>query len=705
MVLETQLDPLSVWLPAALVAWVWIALTLVVLAATLGLLVSLVRHGPTLAARHFVDLLVDAGRDWLSTSPRRVWALAVLAIRESVRNRIVVALAVFAAMLMFSGWFLTGGDDPAKLYIESIFKWTAVLVALVALLVAVFSLPNDIKHRTIYTVVTKPVRSHEILLGRVIGFSLVAAGLLAIMAGCGYVFIGRMLDHDHTVDADAFVDLELPPAGGRFDENTLVETGLLSTSGDHHHRFSLTAAGLGMAETAAGHWHLVTKDVTPRIAGARVDPGDATRVLVRFSEPMDPVAASKAENLQSAGGPAVRSASISTDNRTVTLVLDAPARVGDTQISVAQAVTSRLGRPLASTQSVPVSDRDPPRDVSVYDVGSPEDLLRARVPTYGTLRFLDKDGQERSRGISVGSEWDYRSYVEGATQAAGIWTFDGVTEDRFGDFLRLELTVRVFRTHKGRIDQTTRGTIQLRNPDDPRVATQPRDFWSQDGPIAPQIFARKLRGNDAPGRSAELDLFDDLVADGRIEVVVRCAEGEQFFGIAQADAYLLAREASYTWNYVKSTFALLLPVILVVAIAVTATTVLSSPVSLLATSVMLICGLFADYVAQLANNQLYGGGPFEAAYRLQNRMNLMQKLDASAPRMTIEMADDTIRAVMLGLSHMLPDLRSFWRVDYLASGFYIPDEHVAILALRTVGYVVPLVVGGYFLLKTREVAA
>ncbi|MEX2187699.1 MAG: hypothetical protein WD875_12925, partial [Pirellulales bacterium] len=148
MVLETQLDPLSVWLPGALVAWAEVALALIVLGCVVGLLVSLVRHGPATAARQFVKVLADAGRDWISTSPRRVWALAVLAIRESVRNRIVVALAVFAAVLMFAGWFLTGGDDPAKLYIESVFKWSAVLVALVALLVAVFSLPNDIKHHT-----------------------------------------------------------------------------------------------------------------------------------------------------------------------------------------------------------------------------------------------------------------------------------------------------------------------------------------------------------------------------------------------------------------------------------------------------------------------------------------------------------------------------------------------------------------------------
>lgn len=705
MVLESTVDPLSVWLPGALASWAVVTVALVALGLVMGLLIGVVRFGPTAAVRRFVDLMADAGRDWRHTSPRRIGALAVLAIRESVRNRIVVALAVFAALLMFAGWFLKGGNDPAKLYIESIFQWTAVLVALVSLLVAVFSLPNDIKHRTIYTVVTKPVRAHEILLGRIIGFSLVAAGLLAIMAGCGYVFIGRMLDHRHEIDATAFEDLELPPPGGKFDENTLVQTGRLSTAGDHHHRFSLSAGGIGVAESEAGHWHLVTKDVTPRVAGARIDPGDATRVLVRFSEPMEPAAAAKREHYRLSGGQGVRSASISTDNRTATLELDAPARVGETRITVSEAVASRLGKPLSSSEGVAVVDRDPPRDISAYEVGPPEDLLRARVPTYGKLRFTGKDGEAKDRGISVGSEWDYRSYIEGATQASGTWTFDGVTADRFGDFLRLELTVRVFRTHKGRIDQTTRGTIQLRNPDDPRIITQPRDFWSADGPIAPAVFVRSLRGTNSAGETTNLDLYDDLAPSGRLDVVVKCVESGQFFGIAQADAYLLARDASYGWNYVKTTCALLLPMIVVVAIAVTASTVLSSPVALLATCFALLCGLSVDYLDRVANNQLYGGGPFEAAYRLENRMNLMQKLDDGAAKVAIEMADGVVRAVLWCATRVLPDVASFWRVDYLASGFHVPDEHLAILALRALGYIAPLILAGYFLLKTREMAA
>ncbi len=71
------------------------------------------------------------------------------------------------------------------------------------------------------------------------------------------------------------------------------------------------------------------------------------------------------------------------------------------------------------------------------------------------------------------------------------------------------------------------------------------------------------------------------------------------------------------------------------AIAVTASTVLSSPVALPATCFALLCGLSVDYLDRVANNQLYGGGPFEAAYRLENRMNLMQKLDDGAAKVAI----------------------------------------------------------------------
>ena len=47
-----------------------------------------------------------ASRNCCTTSPRRVWAIARLAIKESFRRRVIVALVVFFLILLFAGWFL-----------------------------------------------------------------------------------------------------------------------------------------------------------------------------------------------------------------------------------------------------------------------------------------------------------------------------------------------------------------------------------------------------------------------------------------------------------------------------------------------------------------------------------------------------------------------------------------------------------------------
>ena len=44
-------------------------------------------------------------------------------------------------------------------------------------------------------------------------------------------------------------------------------------------------------------------------------------------------------------------------------------------------------------------------------------MLVARVPVYGKLRFLDRDGQPAEKGINVGDEWTYRSFISGGSLA------------------------------------------------------------------------------------------------------------------------------------------------------------------------------------------------------------------------------------------------------------------------------------------------
>ena len=146
---------------------------------------------------------------------------------------------------------------------------------------------------------------------------------------------------------------------------------------------------------------------------------------------------------------------------------------------------------------------------TVYDVSGPQGLLRARVPYYGKLHYLDRKGVDVAKGISVGSEWTYRSFIEGGTPAAAIWTFDGINDSSFrkdengAQTLPIELVVRVFRTYKGNIERGIQGVLQLRNPDDKTIKSEPWTFTAKDNSINSFDFSRKLNNDQQNNRSAD----------------------------------------------------------------------------------------------------------------------------------------------------------------------------------------------------------
>jgi ABC-type transport system involved in multi-copper enzyme maturation permease subunit len=127
-----------------------------------------------------------------------------LAIKESIRRKVIVGFIVFAVLLLYAGWFLdVNSTSPAKLYLSFVMTTTTYLVLMLALLLSTLSLPADIKNRTIYTIVTKPVRSAEIVLGRILGFTVVGTGLLFLMGAISYGFVFRNLTHQHDLDGES----------------------------------------------------------------------------------------------------------------------------------------------------------------------------------------------------------------------------------------------------------------------------------------------------------------------------------------------------------------------------------------------------------------------------------------------------------------------------------------------------------------------
>jgi len=206
MVLEQEIPAFVTWFGPALASYVLVAFLVAVFAALLAWVSLSAVSGPLAAGDRVYRGVLAGIADLLGMSTRRVWALARLAIQESLRRNVLIVLGLFAVIVLFAGWFLDPQSvNPGKLYLGFILSATNLLVCLVVLVLSVFSLPADVKAKAIQTVTTKPVRTGEIVFGRILGFSIVGTVLLVIMGGVGWAFVVRSVSHRHQLSgADLF---------------------------------------------------------------------------------------------------------------------------------------------------------------------------------------------------------------------------------------------------------------------------------------------------------------------------------------------------------------------------------------------------------------------------------------------------------------------------------------------------------------------
>jgi hypothetical protein len=145
--------------------------------------------------------------------------------------------------------------------------------------------------------------------------------------------------------------------------------------------------------------------------------------------------------------------------------------------------------------------------------------------------------------------------------------------------------------------------------------------------------------------------------------------------------------------------------VIVIAVGVTISTLVSGPVAMLFTSGFIILGFYRDDFLKIATGQSYGGGPAESIVRIANQANQIVALDDTLLTRIVVGFDKFIsRPIMWAVGQCLPDFSAFSTVGYAADGYNVPWDRVAQDATACLGFVVALAVVGFFLLRTREVA-
>ena len=115
----------------------------------------------------------------------RVLAIARNTVREAVRERLVLVLGLFGFALVIGSQALSplALGEGRKVVIDFGLAGSMLLATLLSVFLGSTLLHKELERRTLYSILAKPIRREEFVLGKFLGLWFTTAALLAAMAG------------------------------------------------------------------------------------------------------------------------------------------------------------------------------------------------------------------------------------------------------------------------------------------------------------------------------------------------------------------------------------------------------------------------------------------------------------------------------------------------------------------------------------------
>ncbi|MBP7050536.1 MAG: hypothetical protein KBE65_05940 [Phycisphaerae bacterium] len=121
---------------------------------------------------------------------RSVWAVATNTIRQALRMKVAAIFIVLLLVLLPVMGYTASGDGTLKGRLQTFISYglslTGLLLSLLTIIASIYSVTSDIEHHQIYTVVTKPIRRYQLILGKLLGVIVLNVALLTLFSGIIY---------------------------------------------------------------------------------------------------------------------------------------------------------------------------------------------------------------------------------------------------------------------------------------------------------------------------------------------------------------------------------------------------------------------------------------------------------------------------------------------------------------------------------------
>jgi ABC-type transport system involved in multi-copper enzyme maturation permease subunit len=121
---------------------------------------------------------------------KRILSIATTTVGEAVRRRVLLVILLVGVLFMAIAPGLgvlsaRSEDSVLKGMMLGIIQLTSAVIAIV---LTVYMIPNEIERRTIYTILAKPVQRWQFLLGKYLG-AVLALGLMMVLMSIVMVFV------------------------------------------------------------------------------------------------------------------------------------------------------------------------------------------------------------------------------------------------------------------------------------------------------------------------------------------------------------------------------------------------------------------------------------------------------------------------------------------------------------------------------------
>jgi len=121
---------------------------------------------------------------------RSIRAIAINTIKQALRIKVAFVFTILLFVLLPVLGITTTGDETLKGRLQTFISYAlslmSFLLSLLTIIVSIYSVTSDIEQRQIYTVITKPIRRSQFILGKLLGVITLDVILLVLFSAIIY---------------------------------------------------------------------------------------------------------------------------------------------------------------------------------------------------------------------------------------------------------------------------------------------------------------------------------------------------------------------------------------------------------------------------------------------------------------------------------------------------------------------------------------